>query len=101
MEFMAYTFYLAYILLLVLLIRIILITKNSKDDDANVESIEDRFAHLLRNPNHHERLQNVFVNIRDHFVQPLVEKHQTDCENVLVERRTWVRPNTIFSNVLP
>ena len=96
MEFMAYTFYLAYILLLVLLIRIILIAKNSKDDDANVESIEDRFAHLFRNPCHHERLQNAFVNLRYFFVQPLAEKHQTDCEKNLVERRTWVVPDIMF-----
>ena len=100
MEFSAYTFYFAYIILLVLFIRIILITKNAQEDETHDESIEDRFAHLLRNPNHHERLQNAFVSLRDHFVQPLVEKSQTDSEKVLVERRTWVRPNTIFSDTL-
>ena len=100
MEFYVYTFYFAYIILFVLLIRIILTAKSSQEDDTHIESSEDRFAHLLRNPNHHERLQNAFVSLRDHFVQPLVEKSQTDCEKALVERRTWVRPYTIFSDTL-
>ena len=87
MEMLSYIFYFVYILLVLLVLRMILITKDSKSDDTSIENMEDKFAHLLRNPNHHARLHVAFANLRAQYMQPLTEKKQTDEEEELVDNK--------------
>ena len=54
-----------------------------------VTSIEDNFAHLLRNPDYHARLQNAFLNLRVHPVQAISEK-QSEGEQDHMDTSHWV-----------
>ena len=54
-----------------------------------VASMEDNFAHLLRNPDYHARLLNAFTNLRVHPVQAVNEK-QSEGEKDHMDTIHWV-----------
>ena len=89
MEVHAYLFCLFYILMVLLFVHIIISRKVSEDEDSMVASMEDNFAHLLRNPDYHARLQNAFSNLRVHPVQAMNEK-QSEGEENHMDTNHWV-----------
>lgn len=89
MEIHAYLFCLLYIIMVFLFLRIILSRKVPEDEDSMVASMEDNFAHLLRNPDYHARLQNAFTNLRVHPVQAMNEK-RSEGEKDHMDTINWV-----------